>query len=282
MGIIANSVFGDISGKVGGIVFTRNVNGKYIREYVKGIDAKSLQQIANRSRWSSIVSNWKSVSRENKLLWKMYAINIFKPKHGKKLVNYSGYAAYVSVNCSVGSLLAASFDPLFLDPEVTWAFSGFNYFLSSPPTKSFSGQIHTSSGEIISLSLSNAIYVVSSGLLSVKVGMSQPVSGLPPVFQDYVSGNWTGFSVYFSTILSAGRTVVPHYDVYLVGSFPSPLITAGWVSQDNFTIGWYIPSEYLAKLKYAFPSGSEVFVSLYANGTEGGASFIGRKLITIS
>ena len=282
MGTIANSVFGDISGKVGGIVFTRNLNGKYIREYVKGIDAKSIQQIANRSRWSSIVANWKSVSRADKLLWKNYAVNIFNPKHGKKMVNYSGYAAYVSVNCSVGSLLAASFDPTFLDPAVTWAFSGFNYFLNSPPTKTFSGQIHTSSGYIITLSLSEASYIASSGLLSVKVVMSETVSGLPPMFQDYVSGNWTGFSVYFSTLLSSGRTVVPHYDVYLVGSFPSPLITAGWVSSDNFTIGWYIPHDYLAKLKYAFPSGSEVFVSLYANGTEGGASYLGRKLITIS
>lgn len=94
--ILGGGAFGEMRGKLGGMVFARNKGGAYARSYVKPVDPATIAQINARSKFGSASSTYHALSDGNKVLWNEFASSIFNPKTGKLGVS-SGFNAYVSL-----------------------------------------------------------------------------------------------------------------------------------------------------------------------------------------
>jgi hypothetical protein len=90
--LIANP-FGEMSGKLGGIVFTKNKAGQIARVYQKGCTSQSANQTATRSQFNGIAKNWKNLVYPVPNNWSNFALNYYSPL---KRTNHGQYSAYQS------------------------------------------------------------------------------------------------------------------------------------------------------------------------------------------
>ena len=91
MAEVRGQFFGDVSGKVGGSVFSRAQNGKQLKAYVYLNQAPTSAQSVARSAFKSAKDLWNLFDYSEKKLWSGYAdFNKFKG---------SGYSFYI--HCSI-------------------------------------------------------------------------------------------------------------------------------------------------------------------------------------
>ena len=282
MAIITNSMFGDLSGKVGGTVFSKSAGQQQARAYVVGTDVKSLQQLTARQRFSLLCGKWRTLTMSQKQAWISYGANIFQPKHPKAGVIYSGYQAFMSDNSILQTLNAAYYGAILINPVCVHGFDTFETSLNDPGNKPFSAQICTAGLAALNLSLNDASYVSSSRTVSVVIGFGSSPQASPPAFQTPINGTPVGFACYFSSPFSGGRTTTAAKEPYLVGSIGRLVLVSGWTSSNSVTFSWVVPSVYFDQCKYKFNSGSHIFVTVYAVSLTGQIAYVGRLLILIS
>ena len=91
MAEVRGQFFGDVSGKVGGSVFSRAQNGKQLKAYVYLNQAPTSAQSIARSAFKSAKDAWNLFDYTEKKLWSGYAdFNKFKG---------SGYSFFI--HCSI-------------------------------------------------------------------------------------------------------------------------------------------------------------------------------------
>jgi hypothetical protein len=98
MGKLIGNPFGEIRGKVGGVVFSRNKHGPIVRAYVKPVQANSVAQTNQRARFASLPTVYKSLTQAQKRLWSSYAVNGFIARHTTNKGRFTGQNAFVSIN----------------------------------------------------------------------------------------------------------------------------------------------------------------------------------------
>jgi hypothetical protein len=281
MAVITASTFGEMSGRVGPLVFSRNNGKQYVRQYVVGTDASSLQQLTSRQRFSVMAAHWRTLSVSQKSAWKTFANTLFVAKHPKANAVHSGYTAFVSLNTMLATCYSTDYNGIITVPGVDATYTPFPPVNYEAPTSAFSANIQNSTGGALQLVLSDAVFDSTSNLCVVTLNLC-PVNQVNPiVFKTPVINTNIGFACYFSMPFSGGRTTVNSKEAYLMGTLKNPIINSGWATASQISFSWTVSSTYLNKLKYAFTIGKHIFVSIYSVGFSGQTAFIGRLLITI-
>jgi len=154
--VLFGPVVSDARGKLGGLVYSRNTSGAYIRSKVSPVQPESAKQMAQRSRLIGISKAWVELTQGQRLSWKNFAIgHLFVDVFGlaKKL---TGQMMYMKLNLALLSngLTGINDPPTDLDVAaltsigltnltsgivegVTITAAGTGY--TSPPTVGFSG-----------------------------------------------------------------------------------------------------------------------------------------------
>jgi hypothetical protein len=282
MALINGQMFGDMSGKLGGMVFTRNKAGKTIRAYVNPTDAKSGQQITQRSRFATVVSVWATLTDIAKGAWTSFANSLFSPKKPKVGGSYSGYQAFTSVNSLLNFSKAHDYTATFTPTTVDLNLSSFPAQLVSPPTTGFSSNIQSSTGTAIALTLKSFSLNTLTGACIGVLTMDPGPQAAAPVFENPITDKKVGFSFFGSTVLSPGANSCSNYEAYCLGTIPPPGAITGWSSLSDLTFNWTIPSDYFGNLKGGFSAGQQIFVTVYAVGDEGQSAKIGMLKVTLT
>lgn len=71
--ILGGGTFGELRGKLGSLIFSRNASSAYVRAYVKPVNANTVAQSEARSVFSITSAMWHSLSEGEKQMWNTYA-----------------------------------------------------------------------------------------------------------------------------------------------------------------------------------------------------------------
>lgn len=98
MALIKGSLIGELSGKLGGQVFSRNRSGAYIRQYVIPVNPNTVAQQAARSRFSSAAGGYHTLTDTQKAHWQEFANTVFSPLDEPNTGQFTGFNAWTSLN----------------------------------------------------------------------------------------------------------------------------------------------------------------------------------------
>lgn len=102
------SVVGEVSGSVGGVVFSRNRGGNYVRTRVKPSNPSTEYQVAVRNALSTASGDWKDLTDAQRAAWKSWAdSNPIRNRLGES-IRLQGNAAFVELNARLIMLGTAS------------------------------------------------------------------------------------------------------------------------------------------------------------------------------
>jgi hypothetical protein len=96
--IVPGSLAGQVSGKVGGDVFSHNRSGPYVRNGATPVNRQTDAQDAIRAALASASSSWKGLTDAQRHAWEAYAANNPVMNRVGRSVRLAGNAAYVQIN----------------------------------------------------------------------------------------------------------------------------------------------------------------------------------------
>jgi len=88
---------GEITGKVGGLIFQNNLQGSILRTNRKPPNGLSTARAKSRGTFSSTTKAWSQVNEDFRAAWSYYAQNEYRPKNYKIGKKYSGFNAFVGL-----------------------------------------------------------------------------------------------------------------------------------------------------------------------------------------
>lgn len=131
---------GELSGKLGGLVYARNKAGAYVRSYATPTNPRSGAQLALRAAFTSAVTSWHALGDTIKAQWNQYAITNFKPKYPVIGVRYSGFNAWVSLKNQMEQAIKTA-PTASLSNGMTGDPLPFNTTKITPPNRELSSSI---------------------------------------------------------------------------------------------------------------------------------------------
>lgn len=281
MALINGQFFGDMKGKVGGIVMSRNKAGKVARQYIVPTDAKSAQQVVQRGRFGTAVTAWNTLSSLARSAWNTFASTIFKPKRKQSSGSYSGYQAFCSVNTLLNFNNEHQQIAAFTPTTISGTFDTYVKQLLTPPTSSFTPVALDGSSNEISLSLSAASLNATTGEFTATLGLN-PAPDTSMIFSQTGLAPFFGLSFYLSTALQPGSNVPSNYDAYFLGT-TGPLSACTIPGNPTSCgIGFTVPASYMQNLKLGFVTGMDYYVTMYAISNDGQSSRLGMVKITMA
>jgi len=92
------SFAGQISGRLGGDVFSHNRYGEYIRKGTNPVTSTTPYALAAKAALSAASQAWQSLAADAKLAWKLWAQTNTTTNRLGQSITLTGHAAYVSLN----------------------------------------------------------------------------------------------------------------------------------------------------------------------------------------
>jgi len=158
MAKILYNPFGQMSGKMGGVVFARNKAGDYVRSLTKGINPRTAVQIKARNAFGAVTSLFRQLSASEKTLWQEFADNYYQPRVGGNTGQFSGYNAFIALRSVVQQAYNRALEPTILNgaTDITSGvtFSDFEPMPETPIAGTFAPAVQGTGSESYLLSLS--------------------------------------------------------------------------------------------------------------------------------
>jgi len=107
---------GEISGKLGGKVYSRNRWGPYVRELATPVQPHTAPQVLQRGRVSSNSAAWRALTASQRLQWASFATQILRTDRLGQPLHYNGFTAFMLVDTE---RLVCGAAPLSV-PSETW------------------------------------------------------------------------------------------------------------------------------------------------------------------
>lgn len=98
MAIIYGNPLGEIRGKLGGTIYSRNRFGAVARSYKKPIQPNSNAQIQQRARLGNMSALFKNLTELQRRQWEEWARTKYIPRHKINNGQYGAHSAFVGVN----------------------------------------------------------------------------------------------------------------------------------------------------------------------------------------
>ena len=120
MGVVKYSALvSDISGKVGGNIFSRNGSGSYVKTFKKPINPNTTKQQTVRAQMATLVASWKSLTPAQQQLWIDIAPQYPYQNRMGESSTYTGQQLYIKLNMNLQVVGAT----LLTTPKVPAVFS---------------------------------------------------------------------------------------------------------------------------------------------------------------
>ncbi len=96
-------VVADIRGSSGGVVFSKNASGSYIRNRTKPINPNTARQTAARAIFAFVAEQWREgpMTEADRIAWGVYAASFANPNLVGTPVSNSGFNAFVGSNSAI-------------------------------------------------------------------------------------------------------------------------------------------------------------------------------------
>lgn len=111
MAKVLNSAIGQLSGKLGGMVFSRNAGGDYVRAGVKGTNPQTQSQLRARNAFASVTTLFRTLSSAEKSQWQEFADNWYSPREGGNTGQFSAYNAFIALRSTIAQSIRLAFVP---------------------------------------------------------------------------------------------------------------------------------------------------------------------------
>jgi len=102
MAKILGFTYGELRGKIGGTVYSRNKAGAYARAKVTPVNPQTVQQQTARYRFGNMSILYQALTTAAKDCWQVFASTHFNPLKGNSTGIYSGGNAFVALRQSAG------------------------------------------------------------------------------------------------------------------------------------------------------------------------------------
>lgn len=236
---------GDLSGKLGGIVASRNRGGAYLKSFVKPTNPNSIAQQRARSSFGTAANSYHALSAPLKAAWQNFAATVFISKSGNPPGNMSGFNAFVSLKNGVGNgqtiNQAYNFEVNGAPVVPPVAFLGYSA-LSIPPNFTLEASLKVAgTGEAAALSLAS-VTVTSLGIFDLVLNVAHGPVG-PQDIDSMVdpNDNPMGFAVYMSNGSPQAGMATQNPEKYCLGflsqsdAAAAALLALDTIEMDNTT-----------------------------------------------
>lgn len=112
---IAGPVAGQVSGRVGSVVFAKNRSGSYIRQGTVPITSTTEYAIAAKARMTGATQSWQLLSAGQRLAWSEWALANPTVNRLGQQIHLTGHAAFVGIFCR---LTAGAFGTITTPPLI--------------------------------------------------------------------------------------------------------------------------------------------------------------------
>lgn len=134
MARVLGFLLGELRGKLGGTVFSRNKSGAIVRAKVTPVNPQTVRQQTARFRFGNASILFQNLSVNAKSCWETFAKTHFNPLRGNNTGIYSGGNAFVALQQSVGQGNEYKQVPGGLQGNLTFDVSTVPYtVLGAPP-----------------------------------------------------------------------------------------------------------------------------------------------------
>lgn len=122
----------NMSGKIGGQVYSHNAAGAYLRNIGTIAVAPSAAMIASQNAFASLVAAWKVLPEVNQNAWKAAVVNFQKLNVFSDVYTMNGFQLFCSVNRSRLNInqVILLFPPMPVMPEQVQGFAVYDFFSS--------------------------------------------------------------------------------------------------------------------------------------------------------
>lgn len=100
----------EIRGSAGGVVFSRNANGAYVRNRVKGVGGSGPAQSAQRAVMAGLSTAWRDLTDLNRTSWVNGAPSFPYTNRLGESKQYTGQQLFMSLNMNLKSILLPQID----------------------------------------------------------------------------------------------------------------------------------------------------------------------------
>lgn len=285
--IVGGSPMGEIRGKLGSSVFSRNKAGQIVRAYAKPTDPSTQAQITARSNFGQAVNAFHSLTPAQKAAWNSFASSYFSSKRRGNLPSvHSGVNAFISLR-NVALNMNRTMPPMGNNVNVSSQTTLIGAATVTPvvpsqfaPNTPMQGVI--GEGNILIDGVDGVSWQPSSS--TITFGLNVTMTGVGPtpdpygdgknIFND-PEGRQVGFAIYASNMFEQKGTYVNNPDIVLLGNTGLLDIETG-ILQIAFTKieieidgGAYVNNSSLSKYKTGYTEDQLVEYSVWMFNQEG-------------
>lgn len=289
--IRGGSPMGEIRGKLGASVYSRNKAGQIVRAYAVPVNPNTLAQQAARMNFAQAVSGFHTLSPTLKAGWNSFGSSYFTSKRlGNVPGVHSGVNAFISLRNNLLNMermknAVGDMEVRVNTVAATALTQGTIVLGTTAPTTVMQGVL--ASGDYV---INNAETTVTAGLITMVINVTGTGSGpspVPPAPQTTSiltdgNGHPVGFNVYASNPLIQRGIFVNNPDVTLLGS--TGIIdsyTSASVTTTSLEIDMLIMASQ-SEHKIDFLGGSLYEISIWMVNDAGQSIKIGSNITTIT
>lgn len=284
---LARAIFQNaiLSGKLGDTVYARNKGGYYVRAYVPPVQPDTVAQTDARDSFSASSLAWNALTASEHAAWNAYANEYFKAKKPNGTVSYSGRNAFISLrNAVANGNRKTRPHKLYADNWNILAHTSIPFLASNTPMlKTFSPNIKTFKNIPLSIKATN--FLIRSdgvGRFTIRPLPIPNPQAAAPIFRCPVTNQPVGYVLIASNILAHKSNFVqnPHHTI--IGAFPPPTITWGWLpTYSSIIFFFYLADPSIPDHLVQYNIGDIVRLEAWALSLEGSFSRIGSEVFTI-
>lgn len=225
MAKVLNSPMGQLSGRVGGFVFTSNKSGSVVRSGTIPTNPQTQVQTRQRTLFGAVSKIFRTITGAQRTLWQEFADNYFNPRNGTNQGQFSGYNAFTALRNVVQQAYRLPLTNLLLagapGGQLVFTQDVFTPMPSAPIPKGFTPVLVDATSQLHSLTLTSAIlHQDGYGSFDLQVG-------------DGAGHNFTN--------LKTPESYNIGYIIYLSNGNPAPNLTYG--NRFANTLGYIAPFE---------------------------------------
>lgn len=200
MAKVKNSYIGQLSGKLGGMIFSRNRGGDYVRAGVKGINPQTQSQLRARNAFASVTTLFRTLTSAEKSAWQEFADNWYSPRQGGNVGQFSAYNAFIALRSTVQQSIRLAKEPSYevnsSSPTGGYTFVEFTQMPETPLALGLASGVKLASGDSAQLSL-KSVAVLKDGKCKIVIQPGDG-NGLELANNIDIYGNYLGYAVYIT------------------------------------------------------------------------------------
>jgi hypothetical protein len=285
MALVIGNPFGELKGRIGGTVFTKNKAGQIARVYRTPVSSRSQAQNIVRQSFQNVSKSWKNLIAPIGSYWQTFATSVYAPLKRTNHGQYSGYQAFVACQQAaansnkwitpVSIVSDTSGGPLGLT-QVPWS------QFTNPEEVSIQPNLHDTNLPAKNITIANVtisqVGAVVLRLQWIPVGLT----GLGgSIFID-ANSLPMGFIVYISDPISNPGNTPKHQFKQIICSTGHMLITTPNLNTSHYADFTFSANPLLTNSKQFPSTGHYVLLSVVNISPLGTQSLIGSRVTVIS